>query len=69
MYALTQTLKLNVMLNQNVAQPVIFYAVKEGAKGETPYVFERIADRNAWMERYETAKPSCITSIYTATIQ
>ena len=57
------------MLNQNVAQPVIFYAVKEGAKGETPYVFERIADRNAWMERYETAKPSCITSIYTATIQ
>lgn len=41
-----------------------FYAVKEDAKGETPYVFERIADRNAWMERYETAKPASATEVY-----
>lgn len=41
-----------------------FYAVKDDAKGGTPYVFERIADRNAWMHRYETAKPASATEVY-----
>lgn len=42
-----------------------FYAVKEDNRGQKPYVFEKIADRNAWLEKYpENAKPATATEVY-----
>lgn len=42
-----------------------FYAVKEDNRGSKPYVFEKIADRNAWLEKYpEAAKPASATEVY-----
>lgn len=41
-----------------------FYAIKDNGRGETPYVFERIVDRNAWMEKNEHAKPATAVDVY-----
>lgn len=42
-----------------------FYAIKQDNKGATPYVFEKIAQRNTWLEKYsEVAKPVSATEAY-----
>lgn len=43
-----------------------FYAIKQDDnKGAVPYVFEKIAQRNTWLEKYgEVAKPVSATEAY-----
>lgn len=44
-----------------------FYAVKVDRKGnEVPYVFEKLAERNGWIERHvaRNARPTSATSVY-----
>ena len=41
-----------------------FYALKNEPKGEVPYVFEKVADRNKWLEKYTEAKPASATEVY-----